>query len=154
MVRSEGIGVRSTSALVAWWLSSVASITALWSGAKPYVVVLVVDGDPSLSPTLAISRPGWTGTSRRRRRLSKTAKGSKRRCRAADRVARLHHAITLRRATGLHGLTKALTARFDTVALEDLSLVQLTESARGTVAEPGTGVKVKAWFNRHLRWEK
>ncbi|GGU41392.1 RNA-guided endonuclease TnpB family protein [Streptomyces violascens] len=84
------------------------------------------------------------------KQLSRTTKGSRRRQRAADRVARLHHAIKLRRATSIHGLTKALVTRFDMVAIEDLSLVQLTRTPRGTVADPGKNVKVKALFDRHL----
>lgn len=84
------------------------------------------------------------------RAFARTEKGSKRRSKAADRIARIHHRVALRRATTLHGLTKRLATGFSQVAIEDLSLADMTASARGTIAEPGANVKVKARFNRHL----
>ncbi|MEU4507294.1 RNA-guided endonuclease TnpB family protein [Streptomyces sp. NPDC024089] len=87
---------------------------------------------------------------RRQQALARTKKGSNRRQKAADQVARAHHEVAVRRQRYLHGVTKQLATGFCQVAIEDLNLVQLTQSARGTKEQPGTDVKVKAMFNRHL----
>ncbi|WP_422399148.1 zinc ribbon domain-containing protein [Streptomyces netropsis] len=47
-------------------------------------------------------------------------------------------------------MSKRLATGAQYIAIEDLDLLGLTASARGTVAEPGTGAKVVARFNRHL----
>lgn len=66
------------------------------------------------------------------RALSRTQKGSGRRRKAVQKVARLHHEVAVRRATVLHALTKQLATRFATVAVEDLNVAGMTRSARGT----------------------
>lgn len=82
--------------------------------------------------------------------LSRTSRGSARRVKAARRVGRVHHEIAARRAGLIHGVTKRLATGFAAVAIEDLDLVGMTATARGSVAEPGHRVKVEATFNRHL----
>ena len=84
------------------------------------------------------------------RALSRTVKGSRRRRRAAARVARIHHQLAERRATHLHGITKRLATRHSLVAIEDLNVAGMTRSARGTVAEPGRNVRAKARLNRAI----
>ncbi|MEE1761071.1 RNA-guided endonuclease TnpB family protein [Streptomyces sp. SP18BB07] len=84
------------------------------------------------------------------RALSRTQPGSRRRAKAVTRVARVHHQITVRRASFLHGLSKKIATRFTHVAIEDLNLAALAASARGTCDKPGKNVKVKARFNRYL----
>lgn len=84
------------------------------------------------------------------RALSRTARGSQRRRRAAARVARIHHQLAERRATHLHGITKLLATRHSLVAIEDLNVAGMTRSARGTVAEPGRNVRAKARLNRAI----
>ncbi|MFJ2883423.1 RNA-guided endonuclease InsQ/TnpB family protein [Streptomyces sp. NPDC087272] len=86
----------------------------------------------------------------RQRALSRTKKGSSRRKKAADHLARAHHEVVMRRTTYLHKVTKRLTTRFAQIAIEDLDLTGMTASARGTEEQPGTNVKVQAQFNRHL----
>ncbi len=49
-----------------------------------------------------------------------------------------------------HQLTTDLVKRFDKVAIEDLSVKAMTQSAKGTVEEPGTDVKKKSRYNRAL----
>ncbi|WP_030416442.1 RNA-guided endonuclease InsQ/TnpB family protein [Streptomyces sp. NRRL S-1448] len=82
------------------------------------------------------------------RALSRTQKGSARRAKARRRVGRLHHEVAVRRDSALHTLTKQLTTRFATVAIEDLNVAGMTRSARGTVAAPGSRVRQKAGLNR------
>lgn len=84
------------------------------------------------------------------RALARTQKGSARRRKAAARVGRLHHQIAERRAGYLHQLTKRLATSWACVAIEDLHVVGLTRSARGTLASPGRNVRAKAALNRAI----
>ncbi len=84
------------------------------------------------------------------RALSRTAKGSHRRRKAAAYVARLHHRVAEQRASHLHALTKRLATRHALVAIEDLNVAGMTRSARGTLDQPGRHVKAKARLNRAI----
>ncbi|MBD3004714.1 RNA-guided endonuclease TnpB family protein [Streptomyces sp. 5-10] len=67
---------------------------------------------------------------------------------AKAQVSRLHALIAARRASTQHLLTKRLTTQFSSIALEDLDVKQLTQSAKGDLENPGKHVRVKAGFNR------
>jgi putative transposase len=82
--------------------------------------------------------------------VARTEKGSNRRRRTVAKVAKLHHQVAQQRATALHHFTKRLATGFATVVIEDLDLVGLTASAKGTVDDPGRNVKLRSQFNRHL----
>ncbi|MFD9061843.1 RNA-guided endonuclease InsQ/TnpB family protein [Kitasatospora purpeofusca] len=84
------------------------------------------------------------------RALARTVKGSGRREKAKRRVGRLHHEVVLRRASGIHRLTKQLATGFAVVAVEDLNVAGMTASARGTVERPGRKVRQKAGLNRSV----
>ncbi|MEU0896848.1 RNA-guided endonuclease InsQ/TnpB family protein [Streptomyces massasporeus] len=85
------------------------------------------------------------------RALSRTQKGSARRAKANRRVARLHYEVAERRGAVLHAVTKQLATRFAEVAIEDLNVVGMTRTARGTLPKPGRHVKQKAGLNRAIR---
>jgi putative transposase len=109
-------------------------------------------GDPA-SATIASYKPlaaEQRRLTRAQRVLSPTQKGSKRRRAAASHVGRIHAQVAERRAAFLHGVSKRLAAGAAQLAIEDLGLIALTASARGTVDEPGQDVSVKARFNRYL----
>ncbi len=82
--------------------------------------------------------------------LSRRQKGSARREKARRRVARLHHEVAVRRQSALHQITKRLTTRFATIAVEDLHVSGMTRSARGTMDKPGRKVRQKAGLNRAI----
>lgn len=84
------------------------------------------------------------------RALSRTTKGSTRRVKAARRVGRLHHLLSERRAGNLHALSKRLTTGWAAVAMEDLAVLNMTASARGTAEAPGRKVRQKAGLNKAL----
>ncbi|AGB27271.1 transposase (plasmid) [Mycobacterium sp. JS623] len=84
------------------------------------------------------------------RKLSRTQRGSTRRRRAAAVVGRRHHEVAEQRATTLHTLTKRLATGWATVAIEDLNVLGMTRSARGTIDQPGTNVRAKAGLNRAI----
>ncbi|MFJ8015060.1 RNA-guided endonuclease InsQ/TnpB family protein [Streptomyces sp. NPDC096339] len=84
------------------------------------------------------------------RALSRTAKGSARRAKAASKFARIHHQIAERRATDLHRFTRRLTSSFSHIAIEGISVRGMI--AQGTTApnRPRRGTKSDSLFNRRL----
>lgn len=87
---------------------------------------------------------------RAQRKLARTQKGSKGRARAAQRVGRLQHLVTLQRETTAHHLTKYLATHYCAVAIEDLNVSGMTRSAKGTMEHPGKNVKAKSGLNRSI----
>ena len=75
---------------------------------------------------------------------------SRRWVKARNRVARLHHELAVRRAGHLHEITKRLATSYELVAIEDLNVAGMTRSARGTIDQPGRGVRAKAGLNRSI----
>jgi putative transposase len=120
-----------------------------------HLAVLSQPLDPAVPGSCFVANPRHVRQAEKRlvkaqRALSRTQKGSARRDKARRRVGRLHHELALRRDTALHTLTKQLTRRFATVAVEDLHVAGMTRSARGTLAAPGTRVRQKASLNRAI----
>jgi transposase, IS605 orfB family len=107
------------------------------------------DGTPTLT------NPRWARTAERRlvrlqRALARTQKGSKRRARLVQRIARHHHLVALRRESGLHQVSKRLSTVYTLIGLEDLAVAGMTASAAGTVEAPGKNVRQKAGLNRSI----
>lgn len=84
------------------------------------------------------------------RALSRTEKGSQRRVKAAKRLGRLHHQVAEQRTGNLHHITKRLTTQYGEIAIQDLDLITMTGSGRGTIDQPGKGVRYKAQRNRSV----
>ena len=82
--------------------------------------------------------------------LARCRKGSKRRRKVKERLATVQRRVQQARDTHLHQVAAALARRFETIAIEDLRLRNMTRSARGTVENPGTNVAQKAGLNRSL----
>jgi putative transposase len=70
--------------------------------------------------------------------------------RTLDQIARLRAKQAHRREDWLHRKTTDLAKRHGVVVVEDLSIGNLTRSARGTTERPGTNVKAKAGLNRSI----
>lgn len=66
------------------------------------------------------------------------------------RLARAKRQVAVERESFLHQLTKHLATRYAVVAVEDLNIVGMTRSAKGTVNEPGRGVRAKSGLNRAI----
>ena len=49
-----------------------------------------------------------------------------------------------------HNVSKRLVDQYDLICMEDLDLVEMTESNKGTVENPGTNVKQKSNLNRNI----
>lgn len=87
---------------------------------------------------------------RAQRALSRTQRGSKRRRAAARRVGRIYAQITKRRDSRLHEVSKQLATQAAQIVIENLDLIGMTTSAKGTTDQPGSGVALRSMFSRHL----
>ena len=65
-------------------------------------------------------------------------------------MAREQRALRNARKTHLHNVANAIVRSATTIFVEDLKIQNMTRSARGSVAEPGTNVRQKAGLNRAL----
>ena len=105
------------------------------------------------APTLA--NPRWARAAEKRlvrlqRALARAHKGSNRRARIVQQIARHHHLVALRRESGLHQVSKRLSTGYTLIGLEDLAVAGMTASAAGTVEAPGKNVRQKAGLNRSI----
>jgi putative transposase len=84
------------------------------------------------------------------RALARCEKGSARRRRAVDRVARIHARVANLRTDAIHQFTSRLVHTHQVVAVEDLNVAGMTRSARGSVERPGRNVRAKAGLNKAI----
>jgi putative transposase len=84
------------------------------------------------------------------RALTRCRRGSKRRAKVRERLARLQRRIANARSTYLHEVSTNLAKTYAFIAVEKLQVKNMTGSARGTADEPGTNVRQKAGLNRAL----
>jgi putative transposase len=87
---------------------------------------------------------------RAHRELARRRKGSRSRRRAARDLARAYEKIAGTRETHHHTVARRLAREHSVLAVEDLQVRNLTRSARGSVAQPGTHVRQKAGLNREI----
>ena len=83
------------------------------------------------------------------RKLARAQKGSHRRNRAKTAIAALKASEADRRKDWAEKTSTDLARRFDLIRVEDLRIPNMTRSARGTLANPGRGVRQKA-LNRGI----
>lgn len=82
--------------------------------------------------------------------LARRKRGSRRYAKQRARVAAISAKAGRVRKDFNHRITTGITARFGTVAIEDLKITNMTASAAGTIAEPGKGVAQKRGLNRAI----
>ena len=82
--------------------------------------------------------------------LARKKRGSNRRKKALARVSRLSAKIARVRKDWQHKAALSIAQRFGDVAIEDLKIVNMTASTKGTVEEPGRNVRQKAGLNRSI----
>lgn len=87
---------------------------------------------------------------RAQKALSRRRRGSRRYGRTRQRLAVLRARDARARAHVAHQASTAIAQRFGLVAIEDLRIRAMTGSARGTLEEPGAGVRAKAGLNRAI----
>jgi putative transposase len=84
------------------------------------------------------------------RALARCRRGSKRRAKVRERLARIQRRIANARSTCLHQVSEKLARTYAFIAVEKLNVKNMTGSARGTADDPGTNVHQKAGLNRAL----
>lgn len=87
---------------------------------------------------------------RLQRRLARCQKGSRRRARLKNVIARLSARQRDRRKDWVERISTMIARDFDLVVIEKLAIKPMTRSARGTPDAPGTNVKAKAALNRGI----
>jgi putative transposase len=95
-------------------------------------------------------REGATTLRRLGRAHARTRKGSRRRAKAAARIARNREREANRRRDAAHKASRELVERFGLIAVEDLNLRGMLRSAAGTPGCPGRGVAAKSALNREI----
>ncbi|MGH3257757.1 MAG: RNA-guided endonuclease InsQ/TnpB family protein [Streptosporangiaceae bacterium] len=121
--------------------------------------VVGVDRGVAVSAALSTGEmlhvPGLTGRERKRmllleRKLARAERGSKRRQRARQAIARLRAREKDRRKDWVEKTSTDLVRRFDVICVEDLNIKGMTRSAEGTTENPGRKVQAKAGLNREI----
>jgi putative transposase len=87
---------------------------------------------------------------RQRRHRTQASPTSNRLRRTYDQIAGIRAKAKRRALDWQHKVTHGLAEEFGVVGVEDLNIVGMTKSARGTAACPGSNVKQKAGLNRAI----
>jgi putative transposase len=111
-------------------------------------LAVLSNGETHLAPKSYNRRLEHLG--RLQAKAAKLTKGSNRHKRMQERIRVLHAKIARERQGVQHQLTAHLTRRYRNLAIQKWSIKGMTQSAGGTVENPGKNVKVKAKFTRHL----
>jgi putative transposase len=84
------------------------------------------------------------------RKLARATKASRRRRRTKLRLAACHAQIANKRADHAHKVSSEIVTKHGRIRMEDLRLVNMMKSAKGTVEKPGKNVAQKRGLSRHL----
>jgi putative transposase len=84
------------------------------------------------------------------RKLARARRGSRRRQRARPAAARLKARGADVRKDWCEKTSTGIARRFDVIRVEDLKIVNMTRSARGSIEQPGRNVRQKAGLNREI----
>lgn len=82
--------------------------------------------------------------------LASCQRGSNRRRRARRRVARIPLQVRQLRRQSAHQLSARLIGSYDLIAVEDLRIINMTRSVRGSPDSPARNVAAKAGLNRSI----
>jgi putative transposase len=109
----------------------------------------------ALSTGELLRAPGLTVWERPRlrrlqRRLARADRGSKRRGRVKQAIARLKARETDRRKDWAEKASTDIARRFGLIRVEGLKVKNMTRSAKGTAENPGRNVRQKAGLNRGI----
>jgi putative transposase len=106
------------------------------------------DGETIANPRLGTEMAG--DIRRAQRALSRRKRGSKRREKARRHLQRLQRKLADRRQTFLHQRSARLTTAYGMIAVENLTVRNMTRSAKGSAEAPGKNVRQKAGLNREI----
>jgi putative transposase len=130
--------------------ASTGTAAAVDRGVTVLGALAATDGTELLEPNPGHLRSAHDELVRKQQRLARTKRGSKRRERARAEVARAHRRVADARKDRNHQLSARLVRNYDTVVLEDLTITNMTRSAKGSLASPGSNVAAKAGLNRSI----
>lgn len=111
---------------------------------------LLATSEGDLIPNPKPLKEAFEKLKKAQRKLSRKKKGSRNRKKAREKVAGLHEKVRNRRLDVLHQLSSALVSLYSFIAIEKLSLRDMTKSPRGTVENPGRNVKARSGLNRSI----
>jgi transposase len=99
--------------------------------------------------------PGLAAPQQRRlrllkRKLARAKRGSERRKRVRNAVARLEARSADIRKDWCEKTSTDIAGRFDVIRVEDLKIGNMTRSAKGSAGQPGRNVRQKAALNREI----
>jgi putative transposase len=87
---------------------------------------------------------------RAQRVLTNKRRGSQNRRAARDTVARRHRKVANQRRDFHHKVARRLVGAYDVLCVEDLKVINMVRSAKGTREAPGTNVAAKRGLNRSI----
>lgn len=87
---------------------------------------------------------------RLQRRLARAQRGSNRRAKLKEQIARLTARRADRRKDWIEKTSTDLARRFDVIRVEELRVKNMTRSAKGTLEKPGRNVRQKTGLNRGI----
>lgn len=141
------------------WYMSVCCLEEVPAPVHPRASIVGVDmgvtrlatlSDGTVVPPVNSSRRYEKLLARAQRKLARTTKGSNRRRKARLRVARIQEKIVNVRRDHLHKVSTTISKNHAVVVLEDLSVQNMSASAKGTIEAPGRNVKAKTGLNRAI----
>ncbi len=106
--------------------------------------------DGVVIPPINVLREHECRLAHAQKKLSRTQKGSNRRRKARLHVSRTQEKVANIRKDYLHKVTTELSKNHAEIVLEDLSVKNMSKSARGTVEAPGTNVRAKSGLNKSI----
>jgi putative transposase len=114
-----------------------------------------VAASAALSTGELLHVPGLTGGEAKRlkvlqQRLARCKRGSNRRARTKQAIAKLKAREADRRKEWVEKVTTDIARRFDTIRIEALDVRAMTRAARGTAEQPGVRVAQKRGLNRAI----
>jgi putative transposase len=109
----------------------------------------------ALSTGELLQAPGLSGAEAKRlkvlqQRLARAKRGSNRRARTKQAIAKLKAREADRRKDWVEKATTDIARQFETIRIEALDVRAMTRSARGTAEQPGVGVAAKRGLNRGI----
>ena len=109
----------------------------------------------ALSTGEMLSVPGLTARERARllrleRKLARAKRGSGRRGKVKTAIAQVKAREKDRRKDWAEKTSTDIARRFDVIRVEDLKVMNMTRSAKGTAEKPGRNVRQKAGLNRKI----
>jgi putative transposase len=111
------------------------------------VARFLTTSDGHVEPNPRFVRRSQADLAAAQQRLARKQRGSKNRRRAKAAVAEVHRRVRNRRNDFHHKVARRLVETCDAIGLEDLAVKNMSASASGTLAEPGTNVAAKRGLN-------